>query len=247
MSKEIQVSSGREGSGSQPSAVIVLQARMASSRLPGKVLAPIAGRSILAHCIERLRAARVGEVIVATTTRAEDEGVAAEAERLHAPVVRGAVDDVLGRFEQAVAGWTGPYVIRATADNPLVDIEGPRRLLALLDAGADYCLEEGLPVGTAVEGVRTSALREAARTATVAYDCEHVTPFLRHQRSQFDVRQVKAPPALYRPHLRLTVDTRADLEFVRSLAEQAGADGRLVPLREVIALADRTAGWVGVA
>ena len=72
---------------------------MGSSRLPGKVLAPIAGRSILAHCVERLRAARVGEVIVATTTRPDDDGVAAEAERLGVTVVRGAVDDVLGRFE----------------------------------------------------------------------------------------------------------------------------------------------------
>jgi spore coat polysaccharide biosynthesis protein SpsF len=247
MSKEVVFSSARSSAASSPKSVVVLQARMASSRLPGKVLAPIAGRSILAHCVERLRAARVGEVIVATTTRGEDEGVVAEAERLNVRVVRGAVDDVLGRFEQAIADWRGPYVFRATADNPLVDVDGPRRLLEILEAGADYCLEEGLPVGTAVEGVRTAALREAARTATVAYDREHVTPFLRHQRARFDVRQAPAPPALYRPHLRLTVDTRADLEFVRSLAEQAGAAERVVPLRDVIALADRSAAWVGVA
>ena len=161
--------------------------------------------------------------------------------------MRGAVDDVLGRFEEAVAGWDGPYVFRATADNPLVDIDGPRRLLEVLDAGADYCVEEGLPVGTAVEGMRTDALREAAQSATVAYDREHVTPYLRYQPARFDVRQIAAPAALYRPHLRLTVDTRADLEFVRSLAEQAGAGERLVPLREVIALADRMAAWAGVA
>jgi spore coat polysaccharide biosynthesis protein SpsF len=211
------------------------------------VLAPIAGRTILAHCIDRLRAARVGEVVVATTVRADDEVVAAEAERLGVRVVRGPVDDVLGRFAQAVADWEGAYVFRATADNPLVDIDGPRRLLELLDAGADYGLEEGLPVGAAVEAIRTEALREAARLATAAYDREHVTPYLRHQRSRFDVRQTPAPAAVYRPNLRLTVDTRADLEFVRSLVEQAGGGERLVPLREILSLVDRSAGWVGVA
>lgn len=247
MSKEIVVTTNRGAGAPRAKSVIVLQARMGSSRLPGKVLAPIAGRTVLAHCIDRLKAARVGEVIVATTTRADDEVVAAEAERHGVRVVRGPVDDVLGRYEQAVADWDGPYVFRATADNPLVDIDGPRRLLEQLEAGADYCLEEGLPVGAAVEAVRTDALREAARAATAAYDREHVTPYLRHQRSQFSVRQIPAPAAVYRPNLRLTVDTRADLEFVRSLIEQAGGGDRLVSLREILTLVDRSAGWVGVA
>jgi spore coat polysaccharide biosynthesis protein SpsF (cytidylyltransferase family) len=189
----------------------------------------------------------VGEVVVATTTRADDEGVVAEAERLGVRVVRGPVDDVLGRFEQAIADWAGPYVFRATADNPLVDIDGPRRLLEIMNAGADYAVEDGLPVGAAVEAIRSDALREAARAATAAYDREHVTPYLRHQRSRFDVRHPPAPAPLYRPRLRLTVDTRADLEFVRSLMEQAGSDGRLVPLRDIVSFVDRSAGWVGVA
>src|SRR5262245_52189080 len=119
MSKEIVVTTAGSHTPRSQS-IVVLQARMGSSRLPGKVLAQIAGRSILAHCIDRLRAARVGEVIVATTTRADDEVVAAEASRLGVRVVRGPVDDVLGRFAQAVADWDGAYVFRATADNPLV-------------------------------------------------------------------------------------------------------------------------------
>ena len=248
MSKEIVVSTAHGATGSgRARSLVILQARMGSSRLPGKVLAQIAGRTILAHCIERLRAARVGEVVVATTRRAEDEGVAAEAARLGARVVRGEVDDVLSRFEQAAADWDGPYVFRATADNPLVDIDGPRRLLEVLEAGADYAVEEGLPVGAGVEAIRTEALRDAARTATAAYDREHVTPYLRHQRTRFDVRQSPAPASLYRPLLRLTVDTRADLEFVRSLVEQSGGAERMVSLKEIIALVDRSAGWAGVA
>ena len=160
--------------GARPSAVarhdalVILQARMGSSRLPGKVLAPLGDRSLLAQCIERLVAARVGEVLVATTTRPEDEAVVAEAHAAGVAVVRGPVDDVLGRFVAALDGWTGPYVIRATADNPFVDFDGPARLLRVLDGGADYAIEEGLPIGAAVEAMRVEVLREAGELAVDA-------------------------------------------------------------------------------
>jgi spore coat polysaccharide biosynthesis protein SpsF len=238
--------------GARPSAVarhdalIVLQARMGSSRLPGKVLAPLGDRSILAHCIERLQAARVGEVLVATTTRPEDEAVVAEAQAAGVDVVRGPVDDVLGRFIGAIEGWTGPYVIRATADNPFVDVDGPARLLRLLDAGADYAIEEGLPIGAAVEAMRVDVLREAGALATTAYDREHVTPFIRQSVDRYAVCSAPAPFEVRRPSLRLTVDTRQDLQFVRSLVDQV-ADASLLSLGQVIALADRSAGWAGVA
>jgi len=238
--------------GARPSAVtrhdalIILQARMGSSRLPGKVLAPLGDRSLLAQCIERLVAARVGEVLVATTTRPEDEAVVAEADAAGVAVVRGPVDDVLGRFVGALDGWTGPYVIRATADNPFVDFDGPARLLRLLDAGADYAVEEGLPIGAAVEAMRVEVLREAGALASTPYEREHVTPFIRQSADRFAVCGTPAPFELRRPSLRLTVDTRQDLQFVRSLVDQAG-DAALLPLREVIALAERSAGWAGVA
>jgi spore coat polysaccharide biosynthesis protein SpsF len=238
--------------GARPSAVarhdalIVLQARMGSSRLPGKVLAPLGDRSLLAQCIERLVAARVGEVLVATTTRPEDEAVVAEANAAGVAVVRGPVEDVLGRFIGALDGWTGPYVVRATADNPFVDFDGPARLLRLLDAGADYAIEEGLPVGAAVEAMRVEVLREAGELAATPYEREHVTPFIRQSVDRFAVCSAPAPFELRRPSLRLTVDTRHDLQFVRSLVEQAD-DAALLPLGQVIALADRYAGWAGVA
>ena len=238
--------------GARPSAVarhdalVILQARMGSSRLPGKVLAPLGDRSILAHCIERLQAARVGEVLVATTTRPEDEAVVAEAHAAGAAVVRGPVEDVLARFVGALDGWTGPYVIRATADNPFVDIDGAARLLRVLDGGADYAIEEGLPVGAAVEAMRVEVLREAGALATLDSEREHVTPFIRQSVDRFAVRSTPAPIELRRPSLRLTVDTRQDLQFVRSLVDQAG-ECSLLPLAQVIALADRSAGWAGVA
>jgi len=238
--------------GARPSAVarhdalVILQARMGSSRLPGKVLAPLGDRSLLAQCIERLLAARVGEVLVATTTRPEDEAVVAEANAVGVAVTRGPVDDVLGRFVGALDGWTGPYVIRATADNPFVDFDGPARLLRLLDDGADYAIEESLPVGAAVEAMRVDVLREAGELASTPGEREHVTPFIRQSVDRYAVRIAPAPFELRRPSLRLTVDTRQDLQFVRSLVDQTD-DAALLPLGQVIALADRYAGWAGVA
>jgi spore coat polysaccharide biosynthesis protein SpsF len=247
MTNRITIHTNRSRSTARADALIVLQARMGSSRLPGKVLAPLAGRTMLAHCVERLRAADVGEVLVATTERPDDDAVVAEAGRLGVRVVRGAVDDVLGRLGQAVANWNGPYVIRAAADNPMVDMDGARRLLRVLDEGADYCVEEGLPVGASVEAMRTDVLRKADRLATSSSDREHVTPFIRHRHEAFTVRLLQAPLALRRPVLRLTVDTRTDLQFVRGLLEPAEAGGRLLALSEIVALADRFSDWAGVA
>jgi spore coat polysaccharide biosynthesis protein SpsF len=227
--------------------LIVLQARMGSSRLPGKVLAPVAGASVLSHCIRRLLASGVGTVVVATTDRPEDAAVVLEAERHGVRAVRGAVDDVLGRFAQATADWKGDFVLRATADNPLVDIGAPGRVLKVLENGADYCVEEGLPVGAAVEGMRTTALRACAALAETPYDREHVTPFLRRHPRRFAVRPIAAPAEFCRPNLRLTVDTREDLSYVRCLVDEAGEAGGLTPLARIIAVADRYASWPGVA
>ena len=125
---------------------IVLQARMGSTRLPGKVLAPVGGRSVLAHCIERLQHHSGLPVIVATTDLFEDDRVAAEAARMGAAIVRGSERDVLRRYVQAAREFSLTEIIRATADNPAVDMDAPRRTLELLhQTGADHVVEFGLP------------------------------------------------------------------------------------------------------
>src|SRR5437868_14370748 len=101
-------------------AVIVLQARMGSRRLPGKSLAPIDGVPLVAICLRRLLAADVGPVMLATTTEPEDEPLAAEAARLDVPTVRGSRDDVLDRFIRAVRHSRAALVVRATGDNPAI-------------------------------------------------------------------------------------------------------------------------------
>jgi spore coat polysaccharide biosynthesis protein SpsF len=221
-----------------PPAIIVLQARMGSVRLPGKVVAPLGGAPILVHCVERLAAAGIGPVIVATTASPADDQIAILARSSGAEVFRGPEADVLERFALVSELWTTPFLIRATADNPLVDIDAPRRVLEHLRAGADYVVESGLPVGAAVEGVRRALVRVAANEATDPYDREHVTPFFTRRPERFRVLLPEPPPDLRRPRMRLTVDTAEDLAFVRRVVGEAGGT-RLAPLARLIAAAER--------
>jgi len=216
---------------------IVLQARMGSMRLPGKTLAPIEGRTILAHCLERLRYRSGLRVIVATTTSPDDDVLASEARRLDAPVVRGSVDDVLSRFVLVADTFNLTAMIRATADNPAVDMDAPRRTLELLErTGAAHVVEHGLPYGAAVEAIDCNDLRRVAAEATDPYDREHVTPFLKRDR-RFRALDALAPATVRCPELRLTVDTPEDLEFIRRVyAFSAPGDGP-APLSELIAAA----------
>jgi spore coat polysaccharide biosynthesis protein SpsF len=204
---------------------IVLQARMASTRLPGKALEPIENRPLLEHCLRRMASAGVARVVLATTTLEEDTVLCDLASRLGVAVYRGSDSDVLARMAQAAEAFDLDPVIRATGDNPAVDIEAPARALAAMRSlHADYVCEGGLPVGATVEAVRREALLRAAREAGDPDDREHVTTWVKRHADLWNLAFPAAPAPLRRPDLRLTVDTPADLAFVRSLFARAGAD-----------------------
>jgi spore coat polysaccharide biosynthesis protein SpsF len=226
------------------SAAIVLQARMASQRLPGKVLALIAGRTVLEHCVERLTASGLPLAIAAPFGH-DDDAIEREGRRLGVDVVRGPHEDVLGRFALAATTLGVDEIVRATADNPGVDLDAPQRTLeARRQANADHVVEEGLPYGTTVEAMTTEALLRQAALATAPSDREHVTPFMRRD-SRFVAVRSLAPAHLRRPELRLTVDTPADLEFLRKVFDVAEQrHPRPVPLAALIAAAATVAETV---
>lgn len=204
---------------------VILQARYNSTRLPGKALEVIAGRTILEHCLRRLIKAGVAHVVLATTWEPEDDVLAVIARRLGVGVYRGDSADVLRRFANAARFFELDPVLRATGDNPAVDVQAPGRVLAALRlTGADYVIESGLPHGSAVEGMTAAALDTAAALAHEQYDREHVTPFIRTNRHMFTVAEVSAPASLTRPEVRLTVDTREDLDTVRELFFRTQSD-----------------------
>ncbi len=201
----------------------VLQARMSSSRLPGKVLKPILGRPMIERQIERLRrSAELTRIVVATSTAASDDELAAAVSAMGVPVHRGALDDVLGRFVGAIAefGLEGDMV-RLTADCPLADAGVIDEAIALMRReGLDYVSngrERTYPRGLDVEVFRIDALLASARETDDPYDREHVTPYLYKPGARFaqgHLKQARDDSAL-----RWTVDYPEDFDFVVKVYE----------------------------
>ena len=227
---------------------IVLQARIASTRFPGKALRGLAGQPLLGMCIARLSASGIAPIVVATSTDRNDDRIANAAAAFGVQVIRGPHDDVLERYALAAEQMEVGVLIRATADNPLVDIDAPGRVLHAIEAErADYVVERDLPHGAAVEVVRASALLVAAAEATRPYDREHVTSFIRERPERFRVCTPSVAVPLRRPDLRFTVDTPDDLAYLHTVLERAGAHSHLVPLATLIKAADGSHGMAEAA
>ncbi|MCL2877284.1 MAG: NTP transferase domain-containing protein [Acidobacteria bacterium] len=204
-----------------------LQGRMGSRRLPGKTLMKIQGRSILERAICRLRASpAVDAVVVLTTRRKEDDAIAAESERLGVSYYRGPEDDVLARFHEAAEIFRPEIIIRATADNPLIEIGSIERIVtALRSFDLDYCMEKDLPYGAATEAVTASALAKTQAAAREQQHREHVTLYIKEHPGEFRVLLLDPPCAVRRPDFRVTVDTPEDFTAMeRLLGRFSGTD-----------------------
>lgn len=198
----------------------VIQARVGSTRLPGKALADLGGRPVLEWVVRAARAAgQVDEVIVATSTLPDDDMVADLADSLGVAVVRGSEDDVLSRFVAALDAHPADALVRLTADCPLLD---PTLIDAIAGAWAaapthDYVstvLVRSLPRGMDVELVTAQALRAVDRMAT-GHDRVHVTSGVYADPAAYRLLGVcVTPPA---DDLRVTLDTAADLVLLRAL------------------------------
>ncbi|WP_442874833.1 cytidylyltransferase domain-containing protein [Amycolatopsis sp. NBC_00345] len=203
----------------------VIQARSSSTRLPGKVLRPLAGRSVLGWVVRAAASAPgVDQVVVATSDAADDDAVAAEAERCGALVARGPLDDVVARFGVALDRYPADAVIRLTADCPLVDPALIGRLAAVWRAepSLDYVsttLVRTLPRGFDAELVRAEVLTEQVSSAA-GPDREHVTSAIYRQPSPYSCTGVVvSPPA---DDLRVTLDTAEDWELISAVVAELG-------------------------
>jgi spore coat polysaccharide biosynthesis protein SpsF len=203
--------------------VAILQARMSSTRLPGKVMKPILGRPMIERQLERLRrCATLDRIVVATSLEASDDALAAHLERMGVEVFRGSLSDVLDRYASAARAFSVKgQVVRLTADCPLADpgvIDDCVRLQVKL--GVDYCSNgrrRTYPHGLDVEAFAVEALEVAAREATGPYDREHVTPFLYRNPDRFTLGELLQ--ARDESRLRWTVDTPEDFAFAEKVYE----------------------------
>lgn len=195
---------------------VIVQARMSSTRLPGKVLLPLAGRSVLAHVLTRCQAIPGADVVVCATVGTPDcDPVAAEASRCGAEVFRGDESDVLGRYLAAADMVKADRVMRVTSDCPWIDPDICGAVLRLhADRRVDYAcnnMPPSWPHGLDCEAFTTAALRQADRATSVAHDREHVTPYLRN-RPEFSKMSLRGPGGWW-AGLRWTLDTPQDYDF----------------------------------
>lgn len=199
----------------------IIQARMGSSRFPGKALADICGRPMLWHVVERARRAScIDQVIVATTDQPSDNAIAEFCNDAGVACFRGSEEDVLDRFYQAAKKLNAKSVVRITADCPLVDPEVIDKVVGRFRGGNwDYVsntLRYTYPDGLDTEVFSFSSLERAWREATKPSDREHVTPFIKEAR--FAVCNVESDKVIPRDvPVRWTVDYPSDLEFVRRI------------------------------
>ena len=228
--------------------VATIEARMSSSRLPGKVLLPVLGEPLLAHLIRRVRAVpSLSGIVLATTTNAGDDVLAQLAGDLNIGCFRGSEHDVLGRVLNAATASGADLIVELTGDNPLIDpaiIETTIR--TFLANEADYVSNthvKSFPDGMDVQVFRRETLAGSADMTKDPLEREHVTLHIRRHPQLFRPIHVVAPQELHWPDLSVTLDERGDYELIRRVAERLGPANPLFGCRDLIGLLRANPEW----
>lgn len=225
----------------RPKVVAVIQARMTSTRLPGKVLLPLAGKPVLWHVIHRLRKCRnVDEIAIATTENAADDRLVSFAAEMGVAIVRGSEEDVLSRFLLAARELDADVVVRVCSDSPLIDPEVLDQLIdILIKEDADYCMGDP-SVPTIHEGfcpVTRTALewlgREAGEDPAAR---EHVTTYIHLYPEHFRIASAPVDPAHCFKGARLSVDTPADLAFLEEVHRRLQVEPGEIDVADLVTL-----------
>ena len=225
----------------------VLQARLSSSRLPGKVLMPLGGIPMIGFMIERLRRSRsIDRLVLATSDEASDDPLAEAVATMGVAVVRGPLHDVLARFALAVQLNPADVIVRLTGDCPLIDPGVIDRVVECVTSGdADYasnCFPPVYPDGLDCEAFRFDLLNRASREARLLSEREHVTPYIRATAlAAGRVGAVRCNIDL--SALRWTVDYIDDFELVRRIVAQLGERALDADVFDVLRAYDRVAAY----
>lgn len=219
-----------------------IEARMNSTRLPGKVLLDAAGEPMLERMVERVRRVpSIQGIIIATTTSAGDDPIVELGERMHINVYRGSEDDVMSRVLNAAQTYGVDVIVELTGDCPVIDpllIE--RVIRAYVDNGVDYCsniLVRSYPIGMDTQVFGTHILADAFRRTSDPSDREHVSLFIYRHPELYSLHNVLADTHHCSPELRLTLDTTEDLRLLRGVFEDLlpqKPDFRLDDILEVL-------------
>jgi spore coat polysaccharide biosynthesis protein SpsF len=219
-------------------AAIIIQARMSSTRLPGKTMMPLAGRRMIYHVASRFAEAPVtGPLVVATSNEPSDDFIHTWTQGARAVCFRGSERDVLDRFRGAAEHVDSEYIVRATADNPLT-WEGAIEHLGrhMTEQGCDYISHtRHMPLGLGLEMFTRDALFKAHDEAKQPHQREHVTPYFYENQDIFDCLWI-SPPKELEGDYRLTVDTKEDLELMREIYDRLYTPGSIIPAADAVQL-----------
>ncbi len=223
--------------------VATIEARMTSSRLPGKVLAPLGGKPALEVMVERLRCIpSIDEIVVATTSNETDEPVQALAERLGVGFWRGSENDVLQRVLDAARAHAADVIVEFTGDCPLIDPEIAGRVIdTYKTSGVDYVsnvLKRSFPMGMETQVFACSVLEDVARRTQDDQDHEHVSLYIYRNPQIYSLLNVEADAEQARPELRLTLDTKEDLAVISAIYEALAPRSPVFSLAEMLAFLD---------
>ena len=202
----------------------IIEARMSSTRLPGKILLPILGKPMLGRLIERLmRADSLDTIVIATTTNPADDRVKAFAGEAGVRCFRGSEEDVLGRVLGAAQAFSIDVIVEVTGDCPLIDPSVVDRVVEAFRSGSwDYAgnvLRRTYPRGLDTQVFSTELLERVAGLTQDPVDREHVSLFIYEHPEMFSLTNVESGLPERWQDLRLTVDTREDLEIVTAIYE----------------------------
>lgn len=230
-----------DGRNNDRNIVAIVQARMLSTRLPGKVLKDIGGRTVLERVINRLeRCTALTSIVVATTTQSVDDAIVLACVDMNVTCTRGSEQDVLDRYYRTAKKINADYVVRITSDCPLIDPElVDRTVEVFFEQQADYAsnsISRTYPRGLDAEVFSFSGLERAWKKATRDYEREHVTPYLYDHPEIFRIASLTNPIDF--SHHRWTLDTVEDLTLIRELYARLGNRGHF-HWHEAIAAAER--------
>lgn len=219
--------------------VAIVEARMSSTRLPGKTLKKILGKPMLVHLLERLKRAKtVNEVIVATSTEPDDAAIEKAAASIGVRTFRGSLNDVLGRVVAAARFAEADIIVEITGDCPLVDPDIVDTIVnKYLEGGLDYVsnvLEGSYPAGMDVQVFSAKVLEEVSRLSNDPEEREHGSWLIYRnpEKTKYKLLNVKCSKEQFNPNLRLFVDYPKDFEFVTKIYEN------LYPAKPSFGIAD---------
>jgi spore coat polysaccharide biosynthesis protein SpsF len=222
----------------------IVQARMGSSRLPGKVMKNLAGKTVLGQLLVRLaRARQLDGVVVATTTAPADEIICAESEKYGVGFFRGSEDDVLSRYHGAAVACGAEAIVRVTSDCPLFDPTVLDEMLVIFRSAnrdavkVDYLSNverRTFPRGLDAEIFTFAALDRARKEARLDYEREHVTPYIHLHPEWFRIRSFAGAADL--SHHRWTLDTPEDWELIKAVYDALSPHGELFSTTDVLKL-----------